>query len=184
MLTWLPALIFVTQTTGSIAAPQECIALSSKGRVLSGSLFSAPLGRGLEFRLVPDLYNADGKPSGWSILVTPAGEPGRDFLWVVSPPFQTAPQRIIGNGYGTAARESIQIERHLRFVLSDADYEAAVQMIDMNLAEPEKLLAGLEALGRGSLTLTVTAAGLRSGNGPPQESIEWIEFEGRVCIPR
>ena len=39
MLTWLPALVLVMQAAGPAAASPDCIALSSRGRLLSGSPF-------------------------------------------------------------------------------------------------------------------------------------------------
>jgi hypothetical protein len=153
---------------------------------MRGTSFSAALGGGLEFRLVP-VRDVTGESSSWDIRVGPPGETALDFLWVVSPPFQTAPQRSIGNDYGLTLTKSVQFDRQLGFVLTEEDYRAALQIVQAQPGGAEKLVPQLQPLAKGSLTLRVTAYGVREGRQTPRGELdvfEWIEFEGRACIPR
>ena len=88
---------------------------------------------------------------------------------------------MIGNSYGYRAKESVQIERNLRFVLTEQDYQQALQIVETQPAGPEKM-GRLERLGRGVLTLKVTSYSLRSVGD--HDGLNWIEFEGRACIAR
>jgi hypothetical protein len=157
---------------------QDCVAFSSGGRLGYGTSFVARLPRGLELRFRPD------GDFGWSIAV---GRPGGtlDYMWVVSPPFQTAPQRQIGPVHGLTARESASFERRLRFVLTDAEYNAALKNVRDDVAASEKM-AKIERLGRGRLTIAIGRFGLRKAarQEPVGEVLDWIEFKGEACVPR
>ena len=93
-------------------AAETCVTLVSKGRLIYHTPFVAELTAGLELRL---RLEAD---FGWRITV---GRPGGmvDYMWVVSPPFRTAPHVQLGPVYGLSARESMAFVRELRFVLTD-----------------------------------------------------------------
>ena len=117
-------------------ASHDCVRFQSPGRLAAGmSFWTAPV-RGLEFRLSDD----------WDISVGPASETRMDYLWVVSPPVQTAPHRMIGSGYGLTARQSARIERPLRFVLTRVDYDAARAAIDQRPAA--EALKRMDQLGQ------------------------------------
>lgn len=175
---WVTMLLVFQATTN---IPSECIVFSSAGRLMPAESFTVPVMSGLEFRLRPNTPLSDL----WTIMVGPTGEESKDFLWIVSPPLRTAPQLMIGNSYGYRAEESVQIERNLRFVLTEQDYQDALQIVETQLAGPEKM-ARLERLGQGVLTLKVTSYSLREGGRTPGErdGLNWIEFEGRACIGR
>ena len=166
------------------ASDRECVTFTSHGRLPHGRGFSAPLPRGLELRLRPEPA-VDDLSFSWDILVNqPFGT--EDYLWVVSPPFRTAPHRIIGGGYGLTAQESVQIQRDFRFVLNKAAYEEAVRIVETEPASSAKETA-LERLGQGTLTLRITGYGVREGitrSWGTSDGLEWIEFEGRACVPR
>lgn len=98
-------------------------------------------------------------------------------MWVVTPPFQTAPQRMIGAGYNFTANDSVQMPRVLRFVLNDHDYALAMLLHDFQ-GSTRKLTA-FRALGKGLLFLEFT--GHQTGR---DGALEWIEFRGRACVPR
>jgi len=117
--------------------------------------------------------------------VSPRSE-RRDFLWVVSPPFRTAPHRLIGAGYGLTARQSVELQREFRFVLNERDYDEASAIVENEPASQQKM-AKLGRLGKGSITLAITKYEVRDGIKTPQGSIdgfEWIEFEEQACVPR
>jgi hypothetical protein len=144
--------------------------------VAAGASFTLGLFKGLEFRLTSD----------WEITVVPTDQPTVDYLWVVSPPLRTAPQRQIGPGYGLSARESVTFPRDLRFVTTSDDYRAARAAIDGQLP-PGEVLDRLEDLGTGRLSLVITEYGLRGerlSDGPMLETLEWISFRGEACVPK
>ena len=102
----------------------RCVSFETPSRVLAGNSFTTPIGNGLKFRL-------RSEPAGtWGIMVGPAGTP-LDYLWVTSPPFQTAPHRQIGRGYSPSATESAQLSpRRFRFITTTQEYEEAVALFD------------------------------------------------------
>lgn len=166
------------QRTEVSRAAETCVTLVSKGRLIYDTPFVAELPAGLELRLRPE---AD---FGWHVTV---GRPGGmvDYVWVVSPPFQTAPHRQLGPVYGLSARESMAFVRELRFVLTDDAYEAALKIVQEEVASPDKL-AKLEQLGKGRLTIDVVKFGIRPSARavPLSEALDWIEFKGEACVPK
>jgi hypothetical protein len=167
-------------TRAARAQDTKCIRFSSEGRLRHDAPFTAAFPNGLELRLHPD------GDFGWDIAVRRRVGSTVDYMWVVSPPFQTSPQRKIGPGYGLSAHESASFARDLRFVLTDADYEAAVKIIRENQASPEKM-AAIDQLGKGTLSIEIARFGLRSVQGPGgvrAEALDWIEFKGEACVPR
>lgn len=162
--------VSTTQSTST-----DCVTFRSPGRLAAGTSFRAVLLGGLEFRL----------SAGWDISVGPVAEPRMDYLWLVSPPLQTAPHRVIGPGYGMTARESARIERALRFVLTRADYEAARAATDQESAA--ETLKELDRLGQGRLSLTITDYRIRDvvlPDGRQGDAFEWISFRGQACVPK
>jgi hypothetical protein len=149
----------------------ECVDISSRGRLRSDSEFAGRLPRGLELHLSP------GEIAGWDLSITRKGSRD-DFMWVVTPPFRTAPQRMIGAGYGMTAAQSVQFDRELRFVLNQRDYNAALKVYESELASESKM-AKFRALGKGLLMLRFTGHKTAADG-----SLEWIEFTGRACVPR
>lgn len=99
-------------------------------------------------------------------------------MWVVTPPFQTAPQRMIGAGYNVTAKQSAQIPRELRFVLNERGYALAALLYELEPASQRKR-AKIRALGKGLLWLEFTGHELA-----PDGTLAWIEFQGRACVPR
>jgi hypothetical protein len=93
---------------------------------------------------------------------------------------------MIGAGYGLTARQSTQIQRSLHFVLDHRDYDEAAAIVESEPASDVKQ-AKLERLGKGSLILTITNYEVRENIKTPYgdiDGLEWIEFEGRACLPR
>jgi len=159
----------------------NCVKFSSPGRLSAGTLFKLPVAPDLELRLRPD------GDSGWQVTVGPRRGGSADYLWVVSPPFQTAPHRVIGAAYGVTARQSAQLERRFRFVLNAADYETARKIVNTEQAGETKL-ATLNALGRGTMRLRITdfriREHVRNRAGAGIDAFEWIRFAGEICVPR
>jgi hypothetical protein len=175
-------LLLVEQRPPTSAARQNCVEFSSNGRLDSGKSFVTKLPLGLELTLEED------GDAGWDIRVGRPEDSGYDYVWVVTPPFQTAPHRKIGPGYGRTARESVAIERKLSFVLNDTDYAAALDVvrgIRAISASPERI-AELNRLAKGNLTIKVTKFGLRKAADEHNfdEALDWIELTGEACVPR
>jgi hypothetical protein len=169
-----PAAIRAEQagSTGRPVGDIRCVRFQSSGRLAAGTPFQADLLLGLEFRLSAD----------WVISVGPKGRPDLDYLWVVSPPLQVAPHRVIGPAYGITARESLQIKRHFRFVRTQAEYLEAVATIEAQTPDPARQL---QRLGKGNLSLEITSHQLRDivpPNGRPVDAFDWITFTGDACV--
>jgi hypothetical protein len=157
------------------AAATDCVRFQSPASLAAGMPFRAALLRGLEFRL----------SANWNISVGPVEEPTMDYLWLVSPPLQTAPHRMIGPGYGMTARESARIERPLRFVVTRADYDAARAAVDLESAE--ETLKRLDQLGRGHLSFAITDYRIRDvtlPDGRQGDAFDWITFKGEASVPK
>ena len=155
-------------------ASDDCVQFQSPPRLSAGTPFRAALLHGLEFRL----------SDSWDISVGPADEPTMDYLWVVSPPLQTAPHRMIGPGYGLTARQSARIQRPLRFVVTRADYDAARAAIELRSAE--ETLKRMDQLGRGRLSFVITDFQVRDvtlAGGRQRDAFDWITFKGEACAP-
>jgi len=165
------------RATTTLVPDADCVQFQSPTRLAAGTPFRAALLRGLELRL----------SEGWDISVGPVGDVAADYLWVVSPPLRTAPHRMIGAGYGLSARESAQLERPLRFVLTRADYDAARAAID-DARAAEQTLRELDRLGRGTLSFVITDYRIRDNvqlaDGRTTDAFEWIMFKGQACVPK
>jgi hypothetical protein len=159
--------ILIARVFAAGAPPQlDCVTIKSPSKLSAGSAFSARIQYGLEFMLSKD----------WGISVRPAAQGEPDYLWLVSPPLRTAPHRMFGAGYGFTAAQSAALNRSLRFVLNQTDYDAAMDAI--GLPDPAETLKRLDALGRGTLVLYVDKYEL-DGN-----AFKWISFHGEACVPR
>ena len=160
------------QPTGP-SAPR-CVEFATEDRLNAGESFIASLERSLEFRL-----KASDQAGVWLIMVGPENSP-YDYLWIASPPFQTAPHRQIGAGYGLTAEQSVSMTpRRLRFVTSDDAYERALTVYDRARTQAAGSTArDFEALGEGTLELSIT------GFSVAGEELAWIRVKGRACQPR
>ena len=162
-----PIIVAILIAAGLTPPPQlDCVAIKSPSKLSAGSTFSKRIQHGLEFRL----------SKNWEISVRPVGEPEPDYLWLVSPPLRTAPHRMFGPGYGFTAAQSAQLNRSLRFVLNQPDYDAAMEAIELH--DAAETLKRLDVLGRGTLVLYVDKFEL-DGN-----AFKWISFHGEACVPK
>lgn len=160
--------VLLVVAAAALASPRQldCVKIQSPPKLKAGSIFSAKLQHGLEFRLSRD----------WGISVRSADEKKLDYLWLASPPVRFAPQRQFGKGYNVTAEESAKINRSLHFVLNQQDYDAALAALD--LADGAETLSRLAELGRGQLILYVDAFELKG------DDFSWIRFHGEACVPK
>lgn len=163
---------------GAPGSPQatQCVDFETSSRLAAGESYTKPIGRGLEVRLMWD------RRSAWIISVGPAGSPD-DYLWVVSPPIQTAPHLVIGEGYNVTAPQSAAMSpRRFQFVTSEQEYKDAREFLARleTGASGAITVADLERKGKGSLQLWIT--GFERGESPA--GLAWIRVKGRACQPR
>jgi hypothetical protein len=116
-------------------ASMECVAFESPAQLPRETTFRVGLPHGLELRV------------DFQISVGPASEPDVDYVWLVSPPLQTAPQRVIGEAYNVTAEQSAAEPRNLRFVVTREDYRTVQQLLDRN-PSPDRYNAELNRLKR------------------------------------
>jgi hypothetical protein len=165
-----PGLLLAALSAAPVEADRECVQFSVK-ELRAGSSFTYPLPSGLEFRLP----FAD---TSWSITVGPRDDRDADFLAPVSPPFRSAPHRVIGPGYGVTAEDSVGVSlRTLRFVLNRHDAQVARDIASAALVGDLPRLKELDRLATGTLTLRITAA------DADEEVVRWMGFEAEACVP-
>ena len=153
----------------------RCVEFATEDQLEAGASFTAPLDGELEFRLKGSERNGV-----WDIRVGPRNSP-YDYLWIASPPFQTAPHLRIGSGYGLTAEQSVSMSpRRLRFVTSDDAFVRARAMYERARSQAPLGITATDfaALGEGTLELSIT------GFDVAGEELAWIRVKGRACQPR
>ena len=158
-----------------VTAADSCASFET-GRLTSGASFIRPIGHGLEVRL----RAKNGDPGTWDISVGPVGSK-MDYLWVASPPYQTAPHLTIGSGYGGRPVDSARFSpRHLRFVTSKVEYDRARAAVDRALHGSTVVsVKELQRLGHGRLDLSIRDFAVNPSSG----QLDWIRVTGRACRP-
>jgi hypothetical protein len=153
-----------------VEADRECVQFGAK-QLRAGASFTHPLPSGLEFRL-------PFSEGGWSITVGPADDRAADFLAPVSPPFRSAPHRVIGFAFGVTAEDSVRVSpRALRFVLSRRDAQAARDIASAARVGDMHRLKDLDRLTTGTLVLRITGA------EADEEVVRWFGFDAEACVP-
>jgi len=122
---------------------------------------------------------------GWMFsLEDPAGH---DFIYPVNPPLRFNPSQTLGCGYGQTARESLKINRELRFLLNEYDYERFDPLVKNALwpyyapnpdRAAEDYLTALRELSTGLLRLKI----LRS-DVAPDDAVRSAELEVEFIAP-
>ncbi len=115
-------------TPGYAGAAQSCQRLELDGDVNAGQEWSASIGQGWKFRLVP-IPALDAGYSGWDLVVDrnpPAGFP--DALYLATPPYNSINEREIGTTFGLRAQDAIGWNsRSFRFLTDPAAFQEAQQ---------------------------------------------------------
>ena len=153
----------------------ECIDFETPGQLPAVKSFATPIGEGLEFRLTADDAGV------WRISVGPSGT-RRDYLWLASPPFRTAPHLQIGPGYGLTGVQSAQKSpRAFRFVTTPQEYDTTVELVNIALRDASGGLtaAAIAQRGKGTLELWITGFEARGS----EDALAWINVRGRACQP-
>ena len=153
-----------------VEADRECVQFGAT-QLRAGASFAYALPAGLEFRLP---YSE----GGWSIAVGPADDRAADFLAPVSPPFRSAPHRVIGSAFGVTAQDSVRVSpRALRFVLNRRDAQAARDIASAARVGDSYRLKDLDKLATGTLMLRITDA------DADEEVVRWFGFDAEACVP-
>jgi hypothetical protein len=168
-------LLLAASLAGFQAPAADCVQFASDGRLSAGSEFRLTLPREIELVLAPDRYLR----GTWDIAIQPIGDRLIN-LFDVTPPLRYRPHSQIGRGY-LSARESVGFSRDEPFVVTVEGYEAAREVISGGKPASEQEL--LKSLTQGHLLLTITDFGLTAGIATTEESLEWISFRGKVCVP-
>jgi hypothetical protein len=170
---WVSHATYAQPTTGGVPAGTRCVTFATSPPLSAGESFRKPIGKGLEVRI-----KWDGR-SAWIVTAGPVGSLD-DYLWVVSPPFHTAPHVVIGEGYGVTASQSAQFSpRRFRFVTTATEYRRARDVADaaQRDAAGRITVADIERQGRGTLELWITDFGTSSAG----DALTWIRLKGRAC---
>ena len=155
-----------------------------------GQAWVAALPGGLEFRLDPE--GQGGDPQGWTIRITPVGDPASDYVWVATPPYRFSNPRYLDTGYGVGARAALAwTPREFAYVWSAGDFEFARRAVEVILwpgsHTPEELAGAEAALQRvptypGRLRIEDGAAA-EPNSLHPWGIIESISFRVELCLP-
>ena len=108
---------------------QQCQELKLTGEVAEGQGFSAPIGEGWVFRMVP-IRSSGQRYSGWDLVVNPIGDGVYpDALLLATPPFDSVNQREVGTTFGLRAQDAVAwTPRHFHFLVSAADLRQAREL--------------------------------------------------------
>ncbi|HWR17369.1 MAG TPA: hypothetical protein VN577_21240 [Terriglobales bacterium] len=168
----------------AIAAQAQCNGFSFKGRVEAGQDFEKPIGNALVFQL-------EATESGWMIYVVPQKHADeavkRDYIYPVNPPLRSNPLQYLQRAFDQSARELLSLERDLRFVTNQSDFEKANHAVQEALwpgsaeggeQNAAKYLEQMKALPLGSLHYKPVAFQVSEEDRP-----EWLEFEITVSVP-
>lgn len=128
------------------ASVPSCQRLVLDGDVSAGKEWSAPIGEGWRFRLVP-VPPVAAAYSGWDMVVDripPAGFP--DALYLATPPYNSINQREIGTTYGLRAQDAIGWNpRSFRFLTDPAAFRDAHGIYRLAFAYPKDANARTKA---------------------------------------
>jgi hypothetical protein len=184
-----------------LAAPSgtdTCIRVELTGTVNLGQQWSAPLGEGWVFRILPIVPGPNGY-TGWDLVVDrdpPAGYP--DALLLATPPYNSINEREVGTTFGLRAQDAIGWNpRSFHFLTDPAAFHEGQKLFlelsgRLQSQSPEsakldplvaRLTRQLMALQHSAAAgeLRINDAGLAPGNANPAPfARDWAEQGSRM----
>jgi hypothetical protein len=148
-----------------VAAPSSgaggCQKLQLSGEVKAGESWSASIGQGWTFRVLPIAPSGRGY-TGWDLVVDPPADGGYpDALLLGTPPYGSLNEREIGTTFGLRAQDAIAWEpRRFHFLNTAKDVRSARELYRQVMAKPSSASAASELL---KLISSGTGGSLSSG---------------------
>lgn len=178
----------VGQQKNSTTKPTACQLAEINGEVKAGESFHAPIGGGLEFRLLA----LPGK-TGWDIQVDQAGRVSYpDYVELATPPYRSMNQREVATTFGVRAQEAISWNpRSFHFVTTPQEAAlgakkfAIVAGIEPNHSQSEQsraqseLAAVLSRSAEGELKI-VDARIVQGTGDPAPGTMDWADRLART----
>ena len=127
---------------------QGCRKLELSGEVKAGEQWSAPLGQGWTFRILPIAPSGRGY-TGWDLAVSPPSDENYpDALLLGTPPYGSLTEREIGTTFGLRAQDAIAWEpRRFHFLTTAKDVQHARDLYGQVIRTPASATATDELLG-------------------------------------
>ena len=174
------------------AAPEQkghCRSAAFTAELRAGERFRKAVGNDLLFELTPARLGGEGELAGWEITVTPTNEPGKDYIYPVSPPLRFNPSQTLGASYGESAKASLASRHEMTCLMTRSDYDRIQPLLTNALwpysaPDPDEAanqyVSALHALSRGWLKITVLSYDL----APEMESIRRVKLRAEIRAPR
>ena len=173
-----PRRLAVTRAPEPASGAGGCQKIQLSGEVKAGESWSASIGQGWIFRVLPIAPSGRGY-TGWDLVVgPPADSDYPDALLLGTPPYGSLNEREIGTTFGLRAQDAIAWEpRHFHFLNTAKDVRSARELYRQVMAKPSSASAASELLKLigsgtgGSLSpgqFKIVDARLATGTADPQ----------------
>jgi hypothetical protein len=183
----------------SVSAGSQDRSISFSGQVSQGQTFRKSIGHGLDFVLTPISGQQSGDLTGWTIGVSPQGQPSdpecKDFAWVVTPPYRFGNALNLDTQYDRTAQEAVRASpREFSFVLNCSDLKTEQKRVERVLwpytysqQDVDEALAklGSSPLGTGRLWIKGyrITPGRKTAASVDFGAIHWIKFKVEIKFP-
>ncbi len=137
-----------------------CSAVALTVSLTADEEFQRRINDNLTFKMLPLQ-----EQSGWDFRLEDTA--GHDFIYPVNPPLRFNASQTLGRGYGESAKQSLNLDRELRFLLRRSDYDRFMPFVNnalwpYNAPNPERTadeyLAALTKQRTGVLRLKILHA--------------------------
>ena len=170
--------------------PATCLQIELTGEAQAGREWSADIGQGWQFRLVP-IAPSGRNYTGWDLAVSRSGDSSYpDALLLATPPYDSLSQREIGTTFGLRAQDAIAWEpRRFRFLTSPVALDQT-RVLFRNLTKSpsvatasaeasSSLLAEIASASTGEFTI-LDATLIAGAADPPAFAQQWAAHLGHV----
>lgn len=166
----VPALL-----AGALFTQAETVRVT--GTVREGETFAQPVGRGLQFCLIPE------SECGWWIsLAASCARASPNFAMIATPPYRGVnPTQIYSWHFEPEARILPKL-RIFQFVLHQRDYDEIMAML-RNHHDADETLERVTQLGRGKGELRVEGAEIAPGKAKEHPRFVSLRFSATLTFP-